>query len=98
MPNGRALYDSIRDCLDCSRLHTRSALYDGIIYIYTYIYIYIILYTTEEERLRSGRHNQQSGRSWKIQGREKMAQLGTSVCQLFITWCERHTTILCGTR
>ena len=33
MPNGRVLYDSIRDCLDCSRLHIRSALYDGIIYI-----------------------------------------------------------------
>ena len=29
----------------------------------------------------------------------KIAQLGTSICQLFIydTWCERHTTILCGT-
>ena len=27
--------------------------------------------TTQEELLRSGRHDQQSGRSWKIQGREK---------------------------
>ena len=32
MPNGQALYDSIRDCLACSQLHTRSALYDGMIY------------------------------------------------------------------
>ena len=32
MPNGRALYDSIRDCLDWSCLHTRTA-YDGIIKI-----------------------------------------------------------------
>ena len=30
MPNGRALYDSIRDCLDWSWLYTRPA-YDGII-------------------------------------------------------------------
>ena len=30
---------------------------------------------------------------------EKMARLGTSIRQLFInnTWCERYTTILCGT-
>ena len=33
MPNGRALYDPMRDFLACSRLHTRSVLYDGILYM-----------------------------------------------------------------
>ena len=33
MPNNQARYDSIGDCLACSRLHTRPALYDDIMYI-----------------------------------------------------------------
>ena len=33
MPDGQALYDPLRDYLACSRLHTRSVLYDIILYM-----------------------------------------------------------------
>ena len=33
MPNNRARYDLIRDCLACSQLHTRPAFSDGMMYI-----------------------------------------------------------------